>query len=379
MLRSERPREWLSSWWLRTAIIFLLTRAVFVAGFVAAQLAMNRPVSIHHMLVRWDGWWYLFLAENGYPPELNLPDRPNYGPWGFFPTWPFSIRGLHLASGLTFDASAITLTLVFGLGFVLVARMLAAEFFGERAASFSVWVVCLFPGSVALTLPYTEPFFLFFAALALWSMHKKRWGLAAAAVFFACLTRSTGVALIAACGVLLIISLIRRRGWGPILPGIAGGVALVLVGGFAYLRTGDPLIWLEAQKQWNQKLDLGRDLLHWFVVDIPARTNDHHHYAVMLASLCLVIAIVLIGIRGGGRMPVEIWVYVSVLAFSVLAYSGVGPRPRMILGMFPLLLLMAVPVSRWARPLRAIVICVFAALSAGYSFVIMYEPLHVTA
>lgn len=379
MPRSERLTNWLVSWWFRAAIVFLLTRVVFVSGFAAAQLAMDRPVSIHDMLVRWDGWWYLFLAENGYPSELTLPDRPDYGPWGFFPTWPFSIRGLHVVSGLTFDTSAVVLTLAFGLGFVLVSRMLAAEFFGDRAADFSVWVICLFPGSIALTLPYTEPFFLFFAALALWSMRKAHWGLCAAAVFGGCLTRSTGVALIAACGVLLIMSLIRRRGWGPIFPVIAGGLALLLVGGFAYVRTGNPLIWLEAQRQWNQKLDFGRDLMHWFFVDIPARTNDHYHYVVMLVSLCLAIAIVLLGLLGRGRMPVEIWVYMSVLAFSVLAYSSVGPRPRMILGMFPLLLLVAVPVSRWAWPVRAIVIGAFAALSAVYSFVIMYEPLHVTA
>jgi len=381
MTIAHRLTTWAGSWWLRAAIIFILTRIVFVGGFAAAQVAMGRTVSVHDMLVRWDGWWYLFLAEEGYPPELNLPDRPGYGPWGFFPTWPFSIRGLHFATGLTFDAAAVVLTLAFGIGFVIVARMLASEFFGEGAADYAVWLICLFPGSIALTLPYTEPFFLFFAALALWSMSKMRWGLCALAVFFACLTRSTGVAVIAACGILFLISL-RRKEWGPILPAMAGAVALLLVGGFAFARTGDPLIWLKAQKQWNQRLDFGGQLVHWFLVDIPAHTNDYYQYVVMLLSLCffgLVILVALFGLRDGARLPVHVWVYVAVLAFSVFAYSSVGPRPRMLLGMFPLLLLMAVPVSRGAWSLRAVVAVVFAASSALYSFAIMYEPLHVTA
>jgi len=381
-----RSELWTS--WLAVVVIFVLSRVPAVIGFLAAQRAEGVPASLVAAQQRWDGWWYLYLAEFGYPSDLNLPDRPNYGPWGFFPTWPMTIRVVSRVLHVDHAVAGLVVASVFGVALALVLRRFAARFVGDRTALVVVALFLFFPGAVVLSLPYTEAAFLFFAVAALDALVRERWVLASLAVFGACCIRSTGVAVLAAVVVQLVI--VGRRWWmseprraAPwlaALPLAAGAVGFALSFGYAYVRTGRPLIWLEAQRQWNQTLDFGVELVSRFGGAIVGTEPDRINYLVMLASLVLFVVLVALGIRFWRVLPWPVIAYAVVLLGSVFLYSNVGPRPRMLLAIVPLFVLVGLAVTVWRpRIVVPVVLVAFAALSGYYAFTIMYTPFHVTA
>jgi len=223
---------------------------------------------------------------------------------------------------------------------------------------------------------------------ALDALVRERWVLASLAVFGACCIRSTGVAVLAAVVVQLVI--VGRRWWMSeprravpwlaALPLAAGAVGFALSFGYAYVRTGRPLIWLEAQRQWNQTLDFGVELVSRFGGAIVGTEPDRINYLVMLASLVLFVVLVALGIRFWRVLPWPVIAYAVVLLGSVFLYSNVGPRPRMLLSIVPLFVLVGLAVTTWRpRIVVPIVLVAFAALSGYYAFTIMYTPFHVTA
>lgn len=383
---TARNELWTS--WLAVVVLFVLSRVPAIIGFLAAQRAEGVPASLVAAQQRWDGWWYLYLAEFGYPSDLNLPDRPNYGPWGFFPTWPMIIRVVSRVLHVDHAVAGLVVASLFGVALALVLRRFAARFVGDRTALVVVALFLFFPGAVVLSLPYTEAAFLFFAVAALDALVRERWVIASLAVFGACCIRSTGVAVLAAVVVQLVI--VGRRWWmseprraAPwlaALPLAAGAVGFALSFGYAYVRTGRPLIWLEAQRQWNQTLDFGVELVSRFGGAIVGTEPDRINYLVMLASLVLFVVLVALGIRFWRVLPWPVIAYAVVLLGSVFLYSNVGPRPRMLLAIVPLFVLVGLAVTAWRpRIVVPIVLVAFAALSGYYAFTIMYTPFHVTA
>ncbi len=253
---------------LRAAGVLLVSRLLSLGGFAYAEHRAGVRVSFSTMLQRWDGWWYVHLARSGYPSTLTIPGHPTYGPWGFFPTWPWTIRLTHDVLRVGYPLAAGIAVTAYALAFVLVARVYAARLVGAAGADAAVVLLCVFPGALAFSLAYTEAGFLFWTTLALLALDRGRYGPAAVAVFMACATRSTGVAVIAAALVVLVPAL-RRRDWSSLAPPAAGAVAFALMAWFAHARTGDAGIWFKAEKQWDQHLDWGRGIWTGFTRTIP--------------------------------------------------------------------------------------------------------------
>ncbi|MUN07036.1 hypothetical protein [Agromyces luteolus] len=363
----------------RVAVVFLVTRLLFVAGFALAQAAMGRPISVGQMMVIWDGWWYTHLAEHGYPPDLTLPDRPRFGPWGFFPLWPWTIRLFDLVlPGGAVIAGTVAAT-VFGFAFLALVRLFTAQLFGDGAADAAVVLIAVFPGSIALALPYTEASFLFYVAGALLAARHDRWGLVALAAFLACATRSTGIALVIGLVVLGIAAFARRRDVRPWLASAGGVAGLALVVVFAWIRTGDPLIWFAAQRQWDQRFDFGVGLVEGFFVILPDAGAEYHAYAVMATMTVVFIILVALAAPLVRRLDLLEITYSVVVIGMVFAVSNVGPRPRMILAMLPLLILASARAHALGRGAALVLGTAFAVLSVAIAFATMFEPFHVTA
>lgn len=392
--RVSRPwrTEW--SWWLAATAVYLVSRIPAIAGFLAARTAEGHPPSLLEAQRRWDGWWYLYIAEFGYPGELNLPGRPSYGPWGFFPAWPMVIRFTARVLDLDYVIAGIVAASVFGVALALVLRRFAAHFVGDRKALVVVALFFFWPGAVVLSLPYTEAAFLFFAVAALDALVRERWLVASLATFGACCIRSTGIALFAAFGLQLLL-LTRRwwvsrvgtgleRGtalpWRAALPLVAGAAGIALTFGYAYVRTGRALIWFDAQEQWNQVLDFGVPLYGGFATAVAGPTPDRPHLLVMLASLTLFVALSAAGRRFWRVLPWPVIAYAVVLLALALLYSNVGPRPRMLLPVVPFFVVAALVLTAWrARLVVPVALVGFAGLSGLYAFAVMYQALHVVA
>ncbi len=358
--------------------VLAASRLLSLIGFAIAQHRAGVPISFSSMLQRWDGWWYVHLARDGYPSTLTIPGHPLYGPWGFFPTWPWTIRLTHDVTRVGFPLAAGIAVTVYAIAFVLVLRVYAARLVGPAAADAGVVLVCVFPGALTFSLAYTEASFLLWSVLALLLLDRARYLPAAVAVFLACATRSTGVAVIAASLVLVVPGL-RRREWSVLAPPLAGLLAFGLMAVFAHARTGDAGIWFKAEKQWNQQLDFGRGIWRAFTRTIPHAGVDHWAWTVELIMAIVLLLLVILAVPWWRSLPATAWAYLAVTGFAIFAYSNVGPRPRLVLALFPVLLLAAAELHRRGRAWFLTAVGVLSVLTIGIAYATMYPPLHVTA
>jgi hypothetical protein len=368
-------------------LIFFISRLVPLTGFALAQSHERVPISWSTMMQRWDSFWYIYLAQHGYPKTMVIPAiNGHYGPWGFFPVWPWTIRLTHDVTRLDYPMAAALIVSLYGVAFILTLRVFAESLIGAEAADAAAVLVCFFPGTLVLSLAYTEASFLFWCTLAFVMLGKRRWGLAAAAVFMACVTRETGVALAAAAAVAGVQELLRHRHelrrprtWMPLLPASAGALAFLLVGSFARFRTGNALAWFDAEKAWNQKLDFGHGTYVAFTRTIPHRGPEYRHYTLQLVMLAFFVLVVALAAPRLRRLSLPMWVYLIVSLISIFAFSHVGPRPRMLLTFFPLLVLAAATLKRMGDVWFATFVAISAVLTAVVAYATMYIPWHITA
>jgi len=363
---------------VRAAIVLLASRLLSLAGFAAAQHHAGERISLTGMVQRWDGWWYVYLARSGYPRSLTIPGHPKYGPWGFFPTWPWTIRVTHDVLRVGYPMAGLLAVTLYAFAFVLLLRVYAARLVGDAAADAAVVVVSVFPGALAFSLDYTEAGFLFWTVAALLLLDRGRHVPAAGAVFLACATRSTGVAVIAAA-LVLIVPALRRGRFSVLLPPIAGVGAFALMAWFAHARTGDASIWFKAERQWDQHLDLGRGIWRAFTHTVPIGGPDRTAWSVQLAMAVVLLALLALAAPRWRTLPLTAWAYLAVTAFAIFAYSNVGPRPRLLLALFPVLVLAAAELRRRGPVWYVGAVAALSALTIVVAYLTMYPPAHVTA
>jgi hypothetical protein len=252
-------------------------------------------------------------------------------------------------------------------------------------------------------MPYTEGSFVFWSIVALvalgsgqrgdlgdrlrlWSAERPWWvtGFAGFAAFMACGTRSTGVAVLAAVALHAVLALVRTRRfpWGDVVVGAAGVLGFVVDLVYAAHRTGDPFIWRRAQAQWHQVLDLGQGLVVGFTQTIPQHGPDYRFLTVMAVSAVVLLVGLVLAAFSWRRIPWTWWLYTVVLLALMLLWSNVGPRPRMVLALFPVFIaatttLLRARVVGWVLLGRAVAAC--AAGSVGYAYAVYFVPWHVTA
>lgn len=191
--------------WKTTALFLITHLALYISTYIVQNVIAAEHhqsiVSVASMIAHWrqfDAIPYTNIALHGY---IGLYDA------AFFPLYPFliaitaSILGAHhvvIAGLLMSNIGAL-------IGSIGVAAFAYQETHSQRIALWVVLAVLYYPVGFFLAAPYTEGIFLAFAAWSLWAMRGQRWLIAAILIFFASLTRITGIVLM----VPLIIEFVR--------------------------------------------------------------------------------------------------------------------------------------------------------------------------
>lgn len=222
-----------------------LIRLAFAFGFVHI---LYIPAYAHNPdpWLRWDSLWYLRIASGGY--HWNSDLTYHYQTAAFFPFYPLTIAALH-AVGLPLRSAAVASANLAGLLFAFAFYAYAKLRTHRRTARLALVLALLFPTSLFLSAGYAASWLWAMAALALWAVTSRRYGLAALAGCIASATEATG----AAVAVLLLAALWQET--GRFRPVFLLYVLLALGGilGFtAYLgiRFHDPLAFVYAQYAW---------------------------------------------------------------------------------------------------------------------------------
>ena len=320
-------------------------------------------VALLRTLARWDGAWYLDLAQHGYH-HVSVWPRGDAS-FAFFPLFPWLIRALSwFTLGSPLVAAILLTTVLGGVGALLIWQ-LTAPVFGEEVAHRAAALFCFFPASFVLSMAYTEALTIAAAAGCLLALTRRRWVLAGALGATAAMTRPTATVLIAATAWCAFTA--WRRGeslralWAPALT--AAGTAVVI--GYQWALSGHPLEWLRVETHlWGDRSGFTFDAVHRFVEYLKAPTfslgigglND----LVWAAGFVLAVIGAVLMVRR--RLPVPLLIYgFGALVFAASSFD-VGPRPRPLLVAFPIIIAIAASVRGW--PWRFLIVASAFGLAA---------------
>src|SRR3989338_4836925 len=200
----------------------------------------NRMPRLIWMWASLDGNHYLSIARDGY-----------YGlEYGFFPLYPILIRFLNSLTGLQFVISGLVISYLSFLGMMVMGwKLLRLDYSADRSKSIFYWFL-VFPTAFFLISVYNDSLYLFLALSSWYLARKKRiWG-GAAVGYFAALTRITGLALLPALAVEMIMS---RRKVKELFPLIF--IPLLTLSYFLYLEVfrGGWRLFLSSMAIWGQE------------------------------------------------------------------------------------------------------------------------------
>ena len=319
--------------------------------------------SVLSPLVRWDGFWYLRIAEHGYQTHVEALR----GGRVFFPLYPLLVRGAggFADNGVALIAAVVISLAALAVGLTLLHRLTAMEL-GGRAADATVLLLAFAPVAFFFSAPYTESLFLVLSVGAFLAARRGRWALAGLAAGAASGTRSTGALLLLPLLILYLYgpradreSPPARPGWRALIPRHTVRpdilwLALAPVGIVAfslYLResTGDALAWAHFQPLF------GRRAIEWptetvrqaAVAGFHALKGDGSHLyrgPILVESVYLPAALVAtVGVFR--RLPFAYGAYsltALLLAISSPAYpEPLRSLPRLLLPVFPLTMWLA--------------------------------------
>lgn len=217
---------------------------------------------------RWDSGWYLKIAQQGYL-FSNVGEQQGNS-FAFFPLYPGLIKFVSLIVPNQFLNQevwlfiAVALSNLFFLGGLIILYYLVKNTFldklktekeAKNLAAKSVIFLLFFPTRFFFSAAYSEALFFLLAVGSFALVRKQKYFLASLIVSLASITRPYGITLLLP----LLISYFQDRKWqiskidwqvfSFILP------ILVLAGYlyYCYAQTGDFLIFLSAQTQWNKQ------------------------------------------------------------------------------------------------------------------------------
>lgn len=195
----------------------------------------------------WDGTWYSMIAEQSYSPGFSALSA-------FFPLYPWLMDLGSSLTGWSVETIGYIVSHLAFLGALIVAYKLIRMDFNGRVARWTLVALAVFPTAFFFSAIYTESLFFFLAVTTLWAARRNDWILAGIMGFFAALTRSAGIMLLAPLAVLFIQQYgwnIRR--WFPTaLLGLLPPLGLALFGWFLTTENLNFLDWQAQQWQWNR-------------------------------------------------------------------------------------------------------------------------------
>jgi len=283
----------------------------FIAGIAlvaSASWPFDAGLRFTSFTTRWDGSYYLVIAQSGYGPVETLFPR-----WAFAPGLPAIIRligelgideriGIHVLNQLAFLAA------------LLGVRTLALRHGSPTSASLALWALALFPAAFIFSMTYPSALFL---AAMVWAFvlvedhHDIAAGLLAAG---ATLLRPNGL-VVALALVVAVWSI--RRGLVVLGPAVLALAAWCVYG---WDRTGDPLVWLTTKEKWQE------------IGVLDALTGGAKWS--LLPHVVLGVAAVVVVVIQRRRLPVS-WQVLTGLVIVPAAVTGLVGTARYAVECFP--------------------------------------------
>jgi len=367
-----RPAGIAGSRWflpLAAAAVYLLIRAVGFA--VLYWYAAAHDSSVSAALTKWDGHWFLRIADHGYHGvPLDLVDafgrRTDATAFAFFPGYPSLVAGVAWLPWVSVFGAALGVNVVSGTVAAVGLGRLGSTITGSpRVGLLLVVLFAAAPMGVVLSMTYSEALF---CALGVWALNgvlEQRWMLAGVCTAFAGLVRPTAAALALAVVLAAVVALVRRRGgWRPWVAALLAPLGLLGYLSWVGWQTHSLFGWFTLQSTgWNSGFDGGVASWRYLVHEIGAPGQ-----LMEVASVLIVLAGVgLVALGVAARMPWPVLLYGLGVTIMAVASNGLMPsKPRLLLPAIVLALPLAIGLAKRRAGTQVAVALVLVVASAWF-------------
>ena len=365
-----------SRWFLplAAAAVYLLIRAVGFA--VLYWYAAAHDSSVSAALTKWDGHWFLGIADHGYRGvPLDLVDafgrRTDATAFAFFPGYPSLVAGVALLPWVSVFGAALGVNVASGTVAAVGLGRLGSTITGSpRVGLLLVVLFAAAPMGVVLSMTYSEALF---CALGVWALNgalEQRWMLAGVCTAFAGLVRPTAAALVLAVVLAAVVALVRRRGgFRPWVAVLLAPLGLLGYLGWVGWQTGSLFGWFTLQSTgWNSGFDGGAASWRYLVHQVVAPGQLMEAASVLIVLAALALAVLSLVVRGATvRLPWPVLVYgIAVLVMAVASNGLMPSKPRLLLPAIVLALPLAIGLAKRRAGTQVAVALVLLVASAWF-------------
>ncbi|MET7304505.1 mannosyltransferase family protein [Embleya sp. NPDC005575] len=371
----------------RTAVLgYLIARAINLAVLGVMALAAGKP--FWSMVGSWDGVWFRDIADFGYVDKIPVSPagKPYWTNVEFFPGYPWAVRLVGDVTGLSALNAGMIVTVSAGVVAAWGLYALGRELTGNhRVATLFALLWGVAPGSMVLTMVYSEALFVAFASWGLLAVVRRHWTLACGLCLLAGLTRNTAFGLVAALGVATLAIVLRRREDGtrigllapearrPVLATLVSPLACVGFIAWVGWLAGRPDGWVWIQdKAFNLRFDWGISTVQWMAKYLT-------HLGRPIYVVCTFVIILSVGLMiwslRDRRIPLPVHVYGGVVMLLALTTSNgwfFHSKPRFMLPAFTIALPLARLMAKWPRGVVISVLVAGAAFAGWYVGFLLY-------
>ena len=342
--QSRFPPTWAEPF-VKPAGYFLISRLALGLAVLASEWLEPAVRGLNALGSDWDGYWYLKIAQYGYPSQL-FNEGSTVGPgssWSFFPAFPAAIRGVSFVTTLSYVDAGLLAAFIFGLTSAIAVWLAVRQVFSSEVADRAVLLYVFFPSAFVLSMSYAEGLFVTCAAFCLVALKRHMWITASLLTVVGSLTRPSGAMLVLAVAV-TCIQFLNKRGRLRVICALAiaplGDIGWLL---YSWRTVGTPFAYADAQRFWT-----GAHFA-WFTApfrplgDLLTSTEAWRSGTDVVVFLGLVFTLTALALlvwawRSGVEIPASWWVYTigSVLAESAVYWTYSYALLRYTFAIFPL-------------------------------------------
>jgi hypothetical protein len=320
-------------------------------------------VGVLRALGRWDSAWYLHIADHGY---RHISSHQGHdASYAFFPLFAWVVRaGSWLTSSPTL-ITGLTFAVACGGAATVFVYMLVEDPCGAVAARRAAALFCFFPGAFVFSMAYAESLMLAAVTGSLLAFTRRRWVAAGLLGGAAVMTRPNAAVLIAVFAWCAVLASRRSESRRPFVAPALTAIGLVTVVGYEWAETGHLFEWFRVENRaWGDHFGITLQAAHrffHFVTSGPVGLHDGELNDFVWAG-GLVLGLIGACVLVRSALPLVLKVYgIAAFAFACFSYN-VGPRPRLLLAAFPVVIAFAV--SMRGRGFRVLLVASAVALAA---------------
>jgi hypothetical protein len=277
---------------------------------------------------RWDSYWYLDIAKNGYYLRSETPQANVV----FFPLYPMLLWLVKpLAAGNLVLAGWIVSSVFLMLAVYMLTRLTKAFYPGIDPALPAVFLL-LYPTAFFLNAVYTESLFLFLSLATVYYALRRNFLSASAWAALASATRVSGLFL---C-VLLATEFVQEHGWRAVLsrrvlPLALAPAGIIVFFLYQWIAFGDFFLFLKVETAFGRDFTIA--VSNYFTI------RNSADLAHTLLDLSYTVAVILMAFIAIKRLRLSYGLYMIVSVAVVLASGTPLGIARYAMVFFPIYLI----------------------------------------